>query len=204
MNTRADLARTDVRGSASPAEARWRTVDIVVTAVIAVAFGVVFWAWGYVWNFAGPLFTALKPAEYVISGVWLMPAVVAPLIVRKPGAAIYAEMVAAILENVLGSTWGLDVLFSGFVQGAAAEMIFAFALYRSFNLRTALLAAGLAGLGEAMHDILIYYPTYGIDLQAATIVAAIISGVVIAGAGSWYLVRALHRAGVLQAFPSPA
>ena len=25
--------------------ATWRTVDIVVAAVIAVAFGVVFWAW---------------------------------------------------------------------------------------------------------------------------------------------------------------
>ena len=24
---------------------RWRTVDIVVTAVLGVAFGVVFWAW---------------------------------------------------------------------------------------------------------------------------------------------------------------
>ena len=37
---------------------RWRTVDIVVVALLAVAFGVVFWAWGtYVWawgSFLGP------------------------------------------------------------------------------------------------------------------------------------------------------
>ncbi len=183
-------------------DTRWSTRDIVVTAVIAVAFGVVFWAWGYVWNFAGPLFTALKPAEYVISGIWLMPAIIAPLIVRKPGAAIYAEMVAAILENVLGSTWGLDVLFSGFVQGVAAEIVFAFALYRVFSLRVVLVAAGLAGVGEAIHDILIYYPTYSLDLQIATIVAAAISGVVVAGLGSWWLVRALRRAGVLEGFPA--
>ncbi len=189
-------------GAAAVPDTRWSTRDIVVTAVIAVAFGVVFWAWGYVWNFAGPLFTALKPAEYVISGIWLMPAIIAPLIVRKPGAAIYAEMVAAILENVLGSTWGLDVLFSGFVQGVAAEIVFAFALYRVFSLRVVLVAAGLAGVGEAIHDILIYYPTYSLDLQIATIVAAAISGVVVAGLGSWWLVRALRRAGVLEGFPA--
>ena len=29
---------------------RWRTVDIVVAAIIAVAFGVVFWAWNLLWN----------------------------------------------------------------------------------------------------------------------------------------------------------
>ena len=28
--------------------AGWRTVDIVVAAVIAVAFGVVFWAWNVI------------------------------------------------------------------------------------------------------------------------------------------------------------
>ena len=28
--------------------ARWRTVDIVVTAVLGVAFGVVFWGWNLV------------------------------------------------------------------------------------------------------------------------------------------------------------
>jgi len=69
---------------------RWRTVDIVVTAVIGVAFGVVFFAWFVLWTALDPLFAAFKPLQYVISGVWLLPAVVAPLIVRRPGAAIFA------------------------------------------------------------------------------------------------------------------
>ena len=35
---------------------RWRTVDIVVTAVLGVAFGVVFWAWNLVFGvLAAPL-----------------------------------------------------------------------------------------------------------------------------------------------------
>jgi hypothetical protein len=62
----------------------------------------VFWAWDTVWNVAAPLFTAAKPLEYVISGVWLMPAVIAALIVRKPGAALFAELVAVVVSALLG------------------------------------------------------------------------------------------------------
>ncbi|TMG62871.1 MAG: hypothetical protein E6H87_03580, partial [Chloroflexi bacterium] len=37
----------------------WRTVDIVVAAAIAIAFGVVFWAWNQVWAAATPAFVAI-------------------------------------------------------------------------------------------------------------------------------------------------
>ena len=42
---------------------RWRTVDIVVTAVLGVAFGVVFWAWNLLWAATGAAFTAFPPAQ---------------------------------------------------------------------------------------------------------------------------------------------
>lgn len=189
-------------GLASLPVTRWRTLDIVVVAILAVAFGVVFWAWDTVWTALQPAFTGLKPAEYVISGTWLLPAIVAPLIVRKPGAALFAELVAAIVSALLGNVWGLDTILSGFVQGAAAELIFAFGLYRSYGIVTAALAAAAAGFAEATHDLPIYYPDYGLGLQLATYAGAIVSGVVIAGVGGWLLVRALRRAGVLESFPA--
>jgi energy-coupling factor transport system substrate-specific component len=110
--------------------AAWRTRDILVVAVLGVAFGVVFWAWGLAWGAFEPLnlvFPVLRDALYA---VWLVPAVLAPLIVRRPGAALFAEMVAAGVSAILGSQWGVDTLLSGFVQGAAAELVFAFGLYR--------------------------------------------------------------------------
>ena len=54
---------------------RWRTVDIVVTAVLGVAFGVVFWAWGNLWNTTQSAFTAFPPAQGFMYGVWLVPVV---------------------------------------------------------------------------------------------------------------------------------
>ena len=183
---------------------RWRTLDIVVAAMIGVAFGVVFWAWSAVWGFSAPVFEAVKPAQYLISGVWLLPAVVAPLIVRKPGAALFAELVAAAVSALLGSVWGLDVLLSGFVQGAGAELVFAFGLYAAWGRTTALLAGAGAAVGEALHDLPVYYPSdqFSLLFQLALVAAMLISGIVIAGLGGWSLVRALRSAGVLEAFPS--
>ena len=119
----------------------WRTVDIVVTAAIAVAFGVVFWAWNLVWSAATPAFAALPPAQNLLYGVWLIPGVLAGLVVRKPGAALFAELVAASVSLIIGSQWGLDAALSGLVQGAGAELGFLLARYRVWNLGTALLAA---------------------------------------------------------------
>jgi energy-coupling factor transport system permease protein len=179
---------------------RWRTVDILVVAAIAIAFGIVFWFWNaFVWVWLAPLG---QPWEYVISGVWVMPAVVAPLIVRKPGAAIFAEMVAAIVSVLLGSQWGLDILLSGFVQGAGAEIVFAILLYRSFGPVVALLAGAGAGAGEALHDIPVYFAALPPSMQGWIAALEISSGAVIAGLGGWLLVRSLKRTGVLQAFPS--
>ena len=70
-----------------------------------------------------------------------MPAVLAPLIIRKPGAALFAEMVAAGVSAFLGSQWGVDTLLSGFVQGAAAELVFAFTLYRVVDVPGPAIAA---------------------------------------------------------------
>ena len=80
---------------------RWRTVDIVITAVLGVAFGVVFWAWNLLWAATGAAFAAFPPAQAFMYGVWLLPAVLAPLIVRKPGAALFAELMAAVISALL-------------------------------------------------------------------------------------------------------
>lgn len=184
----------------SSESARWRTVDIAVVATIAVAFGVVFWFWDvYVWPWASFL---SSPGEYAISGVWLMPAVIAPLVVRKPGAALFAEMVAAVVSVLLGNQWGLDVLLSGFVQGAGAELVFGFLVYRNFSWVVAALAGAGAGVGEALHDLPIYYASFDIPYRAGIFILDVASAAAFAGIGGWLLVRALRRTGALQAFPS--
>jgi energy-coupling factor transport system permease protein len=184
----------------SPAIAPWRTRDILVTALIGVSFGVVFWAWGLAWAAFQPLdliFPVLRDALYA---VWLVPAVLAPLIVRKPGAALFAEMVAAGVSALLGSQWGVDTLLSGFVQGAAAELVFAFVLYRVWSFPVLATAAIASAAAAWIHDWVLYYPSVSFELQLARGVLMALSAVVFVAGGSVLLERALRRAGVLEGF----
>jgi energy-coupling factor transport system substrate-specific component len=180
--------------------AGWRVVDITVAAVLGVAFGVVFWQWTALW---GALFTgAVNPLAYLVSGVWLMPAVLGMLVIRKPGAALATEVIAAAVSALLGSIWGIDAILSGAVQGAGAELVFAVGLYRSFGVVTAALAGAGAAVGEWLHDMPLYYPQTALEVQLAYGAFMLISGVLVAGVGSWLLVRALAQTGVLAPFPS--
>ena len=178
---------TETIGAAAPTaypDTRWRTRDIVVAAVIGVAFGVVFWVWGIVWE--GP-FAALNaiapPLRDLLYAVWLIPAVLAPLIIRKPGAALFAEMVAAGVSALLGSLWGVDTLLSGFVQGAAAELVFAFTLYRIWTFPVLAAAAVASGLAAWIHDWVVYYQSFDPVVQIARGIAMAVSAVVIVAGG---------------------
>ncbi len=183
--------------AAAVPDTHWRTRDIVVAAVIGVAFGVAFVMAGGLWKaveFMGPL-------QNLFYGIWLLPAIVAPLIVRKPGAALFAEMVAAGLSAILGSAWGVDTLLSGFVQGAAAELVFAFTLYRSWNVAV-LAVAGLASAAAAfVHDVVVWYPGIATDVLVVIAISMAISGLILVPLVSIALVRALRKTGVLDGFP---
>jgi len=186
----------------TPSVTSWRTVDIVVASSIAAAFGVIFWAWGQLWNTAQPAFTGFPPAQGFMYGVWLLPGVLGAMIIRKPGAAIYTELVASIISAFLGTAWGLQVVLYGLVEGAAPELVFAFLLYRSWKLPAALAAGAAAGLAAALLDLALYYADWsgGWQLTYALLLAA--SSLVVAGLGSWVLVRALAKTGVLAPFAS--
>jgi energy-coupling factor transport system substrate-specific component len=181
-------------------DSSWRTVDIVVAAAIAIAFGVVFWAWNQVWAAATPAFAAVPPAQNVLYGVWLVPAVLAGLIVRKPGAALFTELVAASVSAILGSQWGLDTLVSGALQGLGAEIVFGATLYSRWSLSVAVAAAAAAAVGEWLHDMPVYYATLDLSQQLVIGIFMMLSAVIIAGIGSWLLMRSLIQTGVLAQF----
>lgn len=179
---------------------RWRTVDILVASVLGVTFGLIFAAWN---NFVYPTISApLSASPYgpLLAGVWLLPAVVGGLIIRKPGAALYTEVFAATVSMLFGSVWGLTVFMSGVWQGLGAELIFAVLLYRRWGKVPALLAGAAAGLAMGLYEIFAYVPTYSPGNKVIYVGSAIVTGIVIAGIGGWLIVRGLARTGALASF----
>lgn len=178
----------------------WRIVDIVVAAAVAVAFGAVFVAWNALYVATAPLFAFLPPIQGVMYGIWLLPAVLIGLIVRRPGSALFGGLVSAVVSALIVSPWGFDAVISGALQGAGAEIGFAVALYRRWTLPIAVLAGALAGLLAAIHDIVVYFPQTDTAYWTVFGGSTIASGALIAGLGAWLLMRALVGTGVLRDF----
>jgi energy-coupling factor transport system substrate-specific component len=180
---------------------RWRVVDIVVASVLAVAIGVVFklWEFGYE-PISAAAALVLPGTQALFGGVWLLAGPVVAIVVRKPGAALYAEMVAASVEALLGTQWGWLTLEAGLVQGLGAELVLALFLYRVYRLPVVVLAGAAAGLALGLNDTVLWYAGLDAAFKVVYVVSAIVSGAVIAGVGSWLLVRALATTGVLSSF----
>ncbi|GAA0399442.1 MULTISPECIES: ECF transporter S component [Micromonospora] len=186
-----------------PTTNRWRTIDIVVAAVIAVAFGVIFWAWGLLWRAVDPAFAFFPASQAIMYGVWLIPAVLGGLVIRKPGAALFCEAVAATVSALLGSEWGGVTIVQGLIQGLGAELAFAAFRYRSFRLPTALLAGAMTGLGAALFDFFVWNTAYElVSYRIPYALFTVLSAAVIAGAGAHALTNSLARTGALSRFPS--
>ena len=181
---------------------RFRTVDLLVTVTIGAAFGVAFLGYGQLYTLIGPLTTAFKPAEGLLGGIWFLPAILAALIVRKPGAALLAEMIAAVLSMLLGSQWGWGTAISGLMQGGGVELAFLAFRYRRFTLPVAMLGGMLSALLEWGWEKFAYYQEMSWTFSFAMLGFFLLSGALLCGVLGWAASRALAATGALDAMPA--
>ena len=183
----------------------WRSVDLVTTAILGVALGVAFWGWDLLLYPAvsALLNTAFPPLASLTLGVWVLPAVVGGFVVRRPGAALLCEIVAATVEALLGNQWWLNVMISGALQALGVEIILAVFLWRGFRLGVAVLAGVLSAILElCCWEWWVYQGEYTVSMKLVALGCAVISCSAISGLGGWGLVRAMAATGALNAFPA--
>jgi energy-coupling factor transport system substrate-specific component len=183
---------------------RWRVVDIVVASVIGVASGLVFLLWNI--GYLGPkavLEPLLPGLQGLLDGPWLFAGVLGALIVRKPGAAIFVETVAAVVSALIGNQWGgFLTIEAGLVQGLGAELIFLVFFYRRWNVGVAILAGAGAALAGGINNMVLWYVGSDTAFTVIYLISTTVSGAVIAGLGSWLVARGLARTGALSRFAS--
>ncbi len=180
---------------------RWRTIDIVTAPILGVALGLVYWGWDQLNNVITLVAAfAFPPLGGILGGGWLIAAVVGGMIIRRPGAALLVELVAAFIEMALGNQWGFSTMISGLIQGAGAELIFAVFAYRRFGMPPAMLAGTLAAVLESLYEWFSYYPDWHLGFKIIYLVLFAVSGALLAGLCGWLLVRGLAATGVLDAF----
>jgi energy-coupling factor transport system permease protein len=176
----------------------WNTRELVVAAVLAVAVGVIFWAWGLLWS--SVLGAIPFPFSYAFVGVWMVGGLLVPYVVRRPGAALVGELVAAFVSMAMGNQWGILTMASGLVQGVGAEIVFGSNGWKRFTGGWLYGAAALAGAFSILLDTFVYsyYATYTWTSIGVAAILCIVGSVILGGGLSQVLGQALERTGVLS------
>ena len=175
----------------------WKLNEIVILLVIAVALGVLWWGWTFVTGLLGPF---LRPVglNYLYVGLWFTGGTLVPYLIRKPGAALVGELVAAAIQGVI-TQWGITAVIWGLVQGAGCELVFALFRYKKYNLTVLILAGMVAGIFSYILDF--FYSHYA-GLQpwviGVQLVSIVISGAILGGLLAFLIGRGIIKTGVLR------
>jgi len=126
--------------------------------------------------------------------------VLVPYVVRRPGAALVGELVAAFVSMLLVNQWGFAVMLSGVVQGLGAEAVFASTRWRKYSLPVLMAAGAVAGVFSILLDSY-YYGYWKIYTTNSIVIGAVfvaISGAVLGGFLSKVIADLLAGTGVLS------
>ncbi|WP_210497290.1 ECF transporter S component [Microvirga antarctica] len=175
----------------------WTLRETLIVTVLGAVFAVLYLGWVQVWLIAQAVFGSLTMD--VVMGFWFIVSIVAAAIIRKPGVAFTAEVLAALVQILLGSPAGLLLLVTGAVQGAGAEAVFAATRWRNYSLPVLM----AAGVGAAIFSFVYTWIRFDYGALQPTIVLSMfvlrcLSGALLGGLLGHLIVRALYRTGVLS------
>ena len=130
---------------------RWTPADIALGAALGVGCGLVFWGFNFAYTPISSVLGSILPGiASVLHAVWYFSGTLAVLILRKPGAAVYVNVVGSAVEMLLGNNFAFGFVFiSAILQGVFAEIPFAATRYRVFNLPMAVLSGLCTARPEA-------------------------------------------------------
>lgn len=175
----------------------WTLREILIVAVLGAVFGVLYLAWVQVWLIAQAIFGAVTMD--VVMGFWFIVSIIAAAIIRKPGAALLSEVLAALVQVLLGSPAGLLLLVTGLVQGAGAEAVFAATRWKNYRLPVLMLAGvGAAIASFAYTWVRFDYGALAPGLLITMFVLRCLSGAILGGLAGHLVVEALYKTGVLS------
>jgi energy-coupling factor transport system substrate-specific component len=177
---------------------RWELRDVIFLAVIAIFFGVIYEVWGFAYYALAA--TPLKPyANDLTIGVWLMAGPMAGVLLKKIGATTLGEVLAAVIEMFLFSSWGAATLLYGFVQGIGSELGFTLTGYKNWSKLGLFLSVVTGTLVTFGWDLINSgYSAYRPDLILSLLVIRFLSVGFFAGVLVYWIKLLVEKAGLLK------
>ncbi len=183
----------------------WKLKDVLMVAILGVLFSFLYLGTVYL---GMAITTALTPLGWgqagyePFYGILFMAASLTVFIIQKPGTGIVAEVIAAILEVLMGNWFGPGVILTGLIQGAAVELVFLATRYRRFDIQTMILSAVSVGvLSFLYHFWESQFYLYPLHISLVMLVVRTISSVIFTGVIATLIGRGLAKTGILKSYP---
>ena len=182
----------------------WKLKEIILVAMICIVFGVVYLGGVYLASFLSTLLTpaGLAPlANEIVFGIWFMAAILSAYILQKPGVAIISEVLAALIEVLLGNMYGPMVIVAGIVQGAGGEIVFALGRYKKFDWKMIYLAsAGCCVTSFLWSFVRSGYGKFSVPLLIVMFLIRLVSSLIFSGFLCKAMGDGLAKTGLLKGY----
>lgn len=182
----------------------WKLKDVLLIAICAVLFGVIYLGCTYV---GGILYGILTPFGMAslgyepFYGIYFMAGAFGVYVMRKPGAGLIAELLAAVLECLFGNYFGPIIILSGLVQGLGFELLVALKRYKKFDRLTMIQGAVLCSVLTLGYNLVISgYNQIAVPVLALMLAVRLVSAIVFDGLVTPLLADGLVKAGVLKGY----
>ncbi|KRN09763.1 ABC transporter permease [Liquorilactobacillus mali KCTC 3596 = DSM 20444] len=176
----------------------WSVKDVIFLAIIAIFFGIIYQVWSFAYYAIAA--TPLKPyANDLTLGVWIMAGPLAGVLLKKVGASVVGELLAAAVEMLLFSSWGASTLISGFIQGIGNELGFAATGYKNWGRLGLLLSAIGSTIITFVWDwFQSGYSEYHVGLLVSLFVIRFVSIGFFSGVLVYWIKKLVNRSGLIK------
>ncbi|PTF99865.1 thiamine ABC transporter permease, partial [Staphylococcus chromogenes] len=121
--------------------------------------------------------------EQSVYGFWFIAAIIAYLIIQKPGVALLAEFAAGAGETIVMGQFDIPTFVYALLQGLACEIVFLVVRYKYRKLSVAIVVRMLAGIITLPID---WFYNYLSDVALWNVILMftirILSGAIVGGA----------------------
>lgn len=172
--------------------------EVVVLALIAVVMGVVSLGIDFIYT---PITTALGPiGGAIIYGLYLVSALLPMYIVRKPFSGIVGSFFTGLVNLLLGSPYGINIIVAALLQGLGVELGVLTGKYEKFDLKRMGLGSVLAMILVTIRDYFVFgFGELG-SMMPLIIVIRIFSSIILGASLSIVIGNALTKTGALSGF----
>lgn len=172
--------------------------EIVVLAMISVVMGVVSLGIDVIYT---PITTALGPVGgAILYGLYLISALLSMYLIRKPFSGIVGSLFTGLVNLLLGSPYGINIIVAALLQGLGVELGMLVGKYEKFDIKYMGVGSVFAMILVTLRDYFVFGFGELASMMPIIFAIRIVSSIILGAGLSIVIGNALEKTGALSGF----